>query len=205
MTALETELRSLGNCDRDLEVLAASMTAAIPAEGGDLDAEIGELKAKEERNTAEATELGELLEIGERLDRVVGSMLPILRNAAEKERQRREDGPLPPYRHGHTFKSEVNTILDGAETYLPMLVSLAESFTTTIMDIPPLGGLQTVKSTFDGTYTASTLTRIEETAKELEALAAKVDRSMERIRRVKEKREETASAARAERIQLLIQ
>lgn len=204
VTALEAEMRSLGNCDRDLDALATTLTAAIPAEGGDLAAEIGELKAKEERNTAEATELGELLEIGERLNRVVGSMLPILWNAAEKERQRREDGPLPPYRHGHTFKSEVNTILDEAETYLPMLVSLAESFTTTIMDIPPLGSLHTVKSTFDGTYTASTLTQIEGTAKELEALTAKVDRSMERIRRVKEKREETALTVRADRIQKLI-
>jgi ubiquinone biosynthesis protein COQ9 len=61
-----------------------------------------------------------------------------------------------------------------------------------------------VKSTFDGTYTASTLIQIEGTAKELEALTAKVNRSMEKIRQVKEKREETASAARAERIQKLI-
>lgn len=204
MAALEAELRSLGNCDKDLEALAAAMTAAVLAEGGDLAAEIGEIKAREERSAAEAAELGNLLDIGERLNRVVASMLPVLWNAAEKEKRRQADGPLPPYSHHHVFKSEVNAILDEAETYLPMLISLSESFTTAIMDIPPLGGLHTVKSTFDGTYTVSTLTQIEGTAKELEALTAKVDRSMERIRRVKVKREETALAARAERIQKLI-
>lgn len=204
IVSLELELRSLGNCDKDLEALVTSMTAELLAQGGDLAVKTSELQAREERNKAEAAELGELLTIGERLNHVVGDMLPILWNAAERERLRREDGPLPPYRHGHPFKSEVNTILDGAETYLPMLISLAEGFATSIMDIPPLGSLQTVKSTFDGTYTVSTLTQIEGTAKELEALAAKVNRSMEKIRQVKEKREETAMAARNERIRVLI-
>jgi hypothetical protein len=204
MAVLEAELRSLGNCDKDLEALAAAMTAAVLAVGGDLAAEIGEIKAREERSAAEAAELGNLLDIGERLNRVVASMLPVLWNAAEKEKRRQADGPLPPYSHHHVFKSEVNAILDGAETYLPMLISLAESFTTSVTDIPPLGSLQTVKSTFDGTYTASTLTQIEGTAKELESLTAKVNRSMDKIRRIKEKREETALNAREERIQKLI-
>ena len=204
VVSLELELRSLGNCDKDLEILTNAMIAEILAEGGDLAAEIGEIKAREERSAAEAAELGNLLDIGERLNRVVASMLPVLWNAAEKEKRRQADGPLPPYSHHHVFKSEVNAILDGAETYLPMLISLAESFTTSVTDIPPLGSLQTVKSTFDGTYTASTLTQIQGTAKELESLTAKVNRSMDKIRRIKEKREETALNAREERIQKLI-
>lgn len=77
-----------------------------------------------------------------------------------------------------------------AETYLPMLISLAESFTTDVMDIPTPGSLQTVKSTFDGTYTASTLTQIERTEAELEALAERVNRAMEKIRRVRQTRKE---------------
>jgi hypothetical protein len=105
--ALEADLRALGNCDKDMDALAAAMTAAILTQGGDLATEIGELQEREKRNTAEAAELGKLLDVGDRLNRIVGSMLPILWNAAEKEKQRREDGPLPPYRHGHPFKSEV--------------------------------------------------------------------------------------------------
>ena len=57
-------------------------------------------------HAAEAAELGNLLDIGERLNRVVASMLPVLWNAAEKEKRRQADGPLPPYSHHHVFKSE---------------------------------------------------------------------------------------------------
>lgn len=204
VSALEAELRQLGNCDKDLETLAAAVTAEVLAQGGELADEIAEIKARAERNTAEAEKLEELLTVGERLNRIVGAMLPILWNAEEKEKRRLNDDPLPPYSHRHVFKSEVNAILDEAETYLPMLISLAESFTTDIMDIPPLGSLQTVKSTFDGTYTASTLTQIERTEAELEALAERVNSSMEKIRRVRQTREEAASALRAEWIRALI-
>ena len=36
VVSLELELRSLGNCDKDLEILTNAMTAEILAEGGDL-------------------------------------------------------------------------------------------------------------------------------------------------------------------------
>lgn len=204
VSSLEQELRSLGNCDKDLEALATAMTADAMAQGGELAAEIGEIQAREEGNAAEARELSDLLAVGERLTRIVAEMLPILWNAAEKEKRRLDDGSLPPYGHRHVFKSEVNAVLDGAETYLPALIATAESFTTEILDIPPLGSLQTVQNTFNGTYTASTLTQIEGTAKELEAMARKVERSMERIRRVKQNREKAAAQAKDERLQALM-
>ncbi|MBQ3507633.1 MAG: hypothetical protein IJA91_03700 [Clostridia bacterium] len=200
---LEAELRELGNCDKDLETLLTQMTDEALASGDKLAAEIAEIKARVDKNTAEAEELGDLLIVGKRLNRVVGEMLPILWNAAEREKRRQADGPLPPYRHGHTFKSEVNAILDQAETYLPMLVSLAKTFSTKIMDLPPLGQLQTVQNTFDGTYTVSTLTQIERTAAELESLANTVNRSMEKTKRIKQNREETRDAARNHLIDVL--
>lgn len=204
VVSLELELRSLGNCDKDLEILANAMTAEILAEGGDLAVGIGEIKERMEKNAAEAQELEELLAVGRRLNRLVAEMLPILWNAAEKEKRRQADGPLPPYSHHHVFKSEINTILDGAETYLPMLIAAAKSFTSSIVDLPPLGSLQTVKNTFEGTYTVSTLTQIEGTAKELETMAERVDRSMEKIGRVKQTREEAAALARNEWIEALM-
>lgn len=202
--SLELKLRSLGNCDKDLEILTNAMTAEILAEGGDLAVEVGEIKDRMEKNAAEAQELEELLAVGRRLNRLVAEMLPILWNAAEKEKRRQADGPLPPYSHHHVFKSEINTILDGAETYLPMLIAAAKSFTSSIVDLPPLGSLQTVKNTFEGTYTVSTLTQIEGTAKELETMAERVDRSMEKIGRVKQTREEAAALARNEWIEALM-
>lgn len=203
VVSLEAELRDLGNCDKDLEALVAAMTTEALAGGGKKADEISEIRARMEKNAAEAEELGDLLIVGKRLNRVVGEMIPILRNAAEREKRRQADGPLPPYRHGHTFKSEVNAILDQAETYLPMLVSLAKTFSTEIMDLPPLGQLRTVQNTFDGTYTVSTLTQIESTASELESLANTVNRSMERINRIKQKREEARDAARIQLIDML--
>lgn len=204
VVSLELELRSLGNCDKDMEILTNAMTAEILAEGGDLAVGIGEIKERMEKNAAEAQELEELLAVGRRLNRLVAEMLPILWNAAEKEKRRQADGPLPPYSHHHVFKSEINTILDGAETYLPMLIAAAKSFTSSIVDLPPLGSLQTVKNTFEGTYTVSTLTQIEGTAKELETMAERVDRSMEKIGRVKQTREEAAALARNEWIEALM-
>jgi hypothetical protein len=204
VVSLELELRSLGNCDKDLEILTNAMTAEILAEGGDLAVEVGEIKDRMEKNAAEAQELEELLAVGRRLNRLVAEMLPILWNAAEKEKRRQADGPLPPYSHHHVFKSEINTILDGAETYLPMLIAAAKSFTSSIVDLPPLGSLQTVKNTFEGTYTVSTLTQIEGTVKELETMAERVDRSMEKIGRVKQTREEAAALARNEWIEALM-
>ena len=203
VVSLEAELRELGNCDKDLEALVAAMTTEALAGGGKKADEISEIRARMEKNAAEAEELGDLLIVGKRLNRVVGEMIPILRNAAEREKRRQADGPLPPYRHGHTFKSEVNAILDQAETYLPMLVSLAKTFSTEIMDLPPLGQLRTVQNTFDGTYTVSTLTQIESTASELESLANTVNRSMERINRIKQKREEARDAAQIQLIDVL--
>lgn len=203
VVSLEAELRELGNCDKDLEALVAAMTTKALAGGGKKADEISEIRARMEKNAAKAEELGDLLIVGKRLNRVVGEMIPILRNAAEREKRRQADGPLPPYRHGHTFKSEVNAILDQAETYLPMLVSLAKTFSTEIMDLPPLGQLRTVQNTFDGTYTDSTLTQIESTASELESLANTVNRSMERINRIKQKREEARDAARIQLIDVL--
>lgn len=204
VVSLELELRSLGNCDKDLEILTNAMTAEILAEGGDLAVGIGEIKERMEKNAAEAQELEELLAVGRRLNRLVAEMLPILWNAAKKEKRRQADGPLPPYSHHHVFKSEINTILDGAENYLPMLIGAAKSFTSSIVDLPPLGSLQTVKNTFEGTYTVSTLTQIEGTAKELETMAERVDRSMEKIGRVKQTREEAAALARNEWIEALM-
>lgn len=204
IVSLELELRSLGNCDKDRDALAVAMTAEILAQGGDLAVEIGEIKARMEKNAAEALELEELLAVGRRLNRLVAEMLPILWNAAEREKQRREDGLLPPYRHNHPFKSEINAILDGAETYLPILIATAKSFTSPIVDLPPLGSLQTVQSTFKGTYTVSTLTQIEGTVKELETMAERVDRSMEQIKRVKQIREEAAVLARNEWLEALM-
>ena len=204
VVSLELELRSLGNCDKDLEILTNAMTAEILAEGGDLAVGIGEIKERMEKNAAEAQELEELLAVGRRLNRLVAEMLPILWNAAKKEKRRQADGPLPPYSHHHVFKSEINTILDGAENYLPMLIAAAKSFTSSIVDLPPLGSLQTVKNTFEGTYTVSTLTQIEGTAKELETMAERVNRSMEKIGRVKQTREEAAALARNEWIEVLM-
>ena len=204
VVSLELELRSLGNCDKDLEILTNAMTAEILAEGGDLAVGIGEIKERMEKNAAEAQELEELLAVGRRLNRLVAEMLPILWNAAKKEKRRQADGPLPPYSHHHVFKSEINTILDGAENYLPMLIAAAKSFTSSIVDLPPLGSLQTVKNTFEGTYTVSTLTQIEGTAKELETMAERVNRSMEKIGRVKQTREKAAALARNEWIEVLM-
>lgn len=204
VVSLELELRSLGNCDKDLDALANTITAEILAEGGDLAVEVGEIKDRMEKNAAEAQELEELLAVGRRLNRLVAEMLPILWNAAEKEKRRQADGPLPPYSHHHVFKSEVNAILDGAGNYLPMLVAVAKSFTSSIVDLPPLGSLQTVQNTFDGTYTVSTLTQIESTTKELEVMAERVDRSMEKIERVKQTRAEAAALARNEWLEALM-
>lgn len=204
VVSLELELRSLGNCDKDLDALANTITAEILAEGGDLAVEVGEIKDRMEKNAAEAQELEELLAVGRRLNRLVAEMLPILWNAAEKEKRRQADGPLPPYSHHHVFKSEVNAILDGAGNYLPMLVAVAKSFTSSIVDLPPLGSLQTVQNTFDGTYTVSTLTQIESTTKELEVMAERVDRSMEKIERVKQTREAAAALARNEWLEALM-
>ena len=204
IVSLELELRSLGNCDKDMDALVTAMTAEILAQGGDLAVEVGEIKDRMEKNAAEAQELEELLAVGRQLNRLVAEMLPILWNAAEKEKRRQAAGPLPPYSHHHVFKSEVNAILDSAETYLPMLIAVAKSFTSSIVDLPPLGSLQTVQNTFDGTYTVSTLTQIEGTVKELEVMTERVDRSIEKIGRVKQTREEAAALARNEWIEALM-
>lgn len=64
--------------------------------------------------------------------------------------------------------------------------------------------MQTVQNTFDGTYTVSTLTQIESTTKELEVMVERVDRSMEKIERVKQTRAEAAALARNEWLEALM-
>ena len=64
--------------------------------------------------------------------------------------------------------------------------------------------MQTVQNTFDGTYTVSTLTQIESTTKELEVMAERMDRSMEKIERVKQTRAEAAALARNEWLEALM-
>lgn len=204
ISALEAELRSLGNCDRDLEALAAAMTAEALAQGGELAARVSEAKARMEKNAAEAEELGELLTVGERLSARIQSVAPAL-HKARRSYDRRYDSPTA--RHGGGLilsEASLNADLDEGERDLPMLVALAESFRSDLIDLPPVGSLTTLQNIFKGTYTGSTADHLDNAISELEALERTVARSMDKIRRVTEKRREAKDRAREEWIGLLM-
>ncbi len=198
---MESELRRLGNCDKDLETLLTAMTEKALADGGNLAVQVADLNGRIQRNTAEAEELGDLLIIGKRLLVDVEKIIPVLQKARESYDDRYQSARYG----GGLLASEMslNSDLDNGEGHIPMLVTLAKSFRTSLIDLPPIGNLQTLQNTFNGTYRGSTRDQLDGNISEMEALVNTVNRSMEKISRIKKKREETAAAAREELIRAL--
>lgn len=194
--SLESELRSLGNCDKELEALAAAVTAEVSARGGELAAEIKEVKARMEKNAAEAKELNELVAVGNRLIEGIDNILPSLRKARISY----------DYRYGSpkngrgllVSKMSLNEDLDRGEGYLPMLIALAKSFRTDLVDLPPVGQLQALQNTFRGTYGGSAADQLDNAIAEVETAKTTVTRSMDKLRRIQAKREEARDKARTE-------
>jgi hypothetical protein len=205
---LTTELRALGNCDKDMDTLVATMSERVLADGGARAAAIQEITERIERNTAEATALSDVANLGKRLILKLNEMILVLNNAIESMNASHphHDGGRTPYAVVKMLEhSSVNSVLQSAEAQVPVLVEMAQAFRTDLVDIPSVGQLQMLQNTFRGTHSDPNRTQLEGTIRELEAVAKNVERSVAKLERIHPLRAEAAARAKEELIAMLLQ
>lgn len=202
---MESELRSLGNCDKDFEMLLDDMTDQALCGGGELGDAVIEITERIRRNLAEAAELEELATLGKRLMRKTDEITDVLQRAWKEGHRhvRNLSGLSSEVVDTIVRRSQISDVLRSAEAQVPVLVELAQAFQTDIIDLPPVGRLQILQNTFQGRHGESSVNQLEIAMSEMEAIRRSVDRSVEKLERIYPLRLEAAARAKRELVEVL--
>ena len=199
---MEAELSCLGDCDKDLELLLADMTAETLKRGGETADQVAGITERIRRNTAEAAELGNLVVIGRRLLAQTDEMIPFLQSELEYDRS------APTVRRGAFERTLTNKAISDhlrrKEDQVSSLVALARIFRTDLVDLPPVGRLQILQNTFKGTHRESNCDQLEAAISELEGLRRTVERSVAKLERIQPLRADAADRAKRDLIETLV-
>ena len=202
---MESELRSLGNCDKDFEMLLDDMIGQALCGGGELGDAVIEITERIRRNLAEAAELEELATLGKRLMRKTDEITDVLQRAWKEGHRhvRNLSGLSSEVVDTIVRRSQISDVLRSAEAQVPVLVELAQAFQTDIIDLPPVGRLQILQNTFQGCHGESSVNQLEIAMSEMEAIRRSVDRSVEKLERIHPLRLEAAARAKRELVEVL--
>ncbi len=202
---MESELRSLGNCDKDFEALLESMTNEALRGEGELGAAVAEITERIRRNLAEAAELEELAILGKRLMRKTDEITDVLQRAwkAGHKSSHRSDVVTDAVVTAVVRPGLISDILRSAEDQIPVLVELAQAFRSDIIDLSPVGRLQILQNTFRGNHGEASVTQLETAMSEMESIRRSVERSVEKLERIHPLRIEAAARARSELVEVL--
>ena len=204
---MDAELRSLGNCDKDFEVLLEDMTRQALREGGALGRAVTEITARIQKNSAEAAALEELATLGKRLMRKTDEISDVLQRAWKEGHRhvRGLSGLSSEVVDTIVRRSQISDVLRSAEAQVPVLVELARAFQTDIIDLPPVGQLRILQNTFRGDHGESSVNQLELAMSEMESIRRTVERSVDKIERIQPLRADAADRAKRELIETLAQ
>ena len=203
---IETELRRLGNCDKDFEALLSEMTDQALRRGGALGDAVSEITDRIRRNTDEAARLLDLRLIGERLLDKSQEIGEVLQYARDYSRHISNTGTRSgPMGRAVLRNMAISETLDKGRDQVSVLVALAQCFQSDLIDLPSIGQMQITQNTFKGAHGESSETRLELAIAEMDEVCRTVLRSLEKIKRIQPLRADAADRAKRELIETLAQ